>query len=91
MLPNEPLFPVISDGSGSSGSGNFQGVLPSAPSGPSEGWTYINSGDNGYYIYFCGAWQLIVQLTCQDAFLLLEDGSFVLYEDGTSRLVLENH
>lgn len=90
MISSEPLFPVISNGS-SSGSGNFQGVLASAPSNPTEGWTYINSVDHGYYIYYCGSWQLIVQLTCQDEFLLLETGEFLLYEDGTSRVVLESH
>ena len=87
MIANEPLFPVISNGS-SSGSGNFQGVLSVAPSNPSEGWTYINSVDLGYYIYFCGSWQLIVQLVCTEEFLLLETGDFILYEDGTSRIVL---
>lgn len=89
MLPNEPLFPVISNGS-SDGSGNFQGVLAAAPSNPVEGWTYINSVDLGYYIYFCGQWQLIATLVCADEFLLLETGDFILYEDGTSRLILEH-
>lgn len=84
---SEPLFPVISNGT-SSGSGNFQGVLPVAPSNPQDGWTYINSIDLGYYIYYCASWQLILQLVCNEEFLLLETGDFILYEDGTSRIIL---
>ena len=87
MLPNEPLFPVIGQ-EGSGGSGNFQGVLAAAPSNPSEGWTYINSGDNGYYIYYCGDWQLLHTLVCADEFLLLETGDFFLKEDG-NKIILE--
>lgn len=88
MLPNEPLLPVISNAT-SSGSGNFQGVLATAPLNPQEGWTYINSGNNGYYIYFCGTWQLLATLVCADQFLLLEDGGFILLEDG-GKIILEN-
>ena len=68
----------------------YQGVLASPPSGPIEGWTYINSGDNGYYIYYGGAWQLIATLTPAALnFLLLEDGTTLLKEDGF-KLALEN-
>ena len=81
MLPNEPLFPVISN-EGTGGSGNFQGVLVSAPSSPEEGWTYINSTDDGYYIYYCGTWQLLHTLVCAHDFLLLETGDYILKEDG---------
>lgn len=68
----------------------FQGVLASAPSSPQEGWTYINSGDNGYYIYYAGSWQLLHTLTPAAAsYRLLEDGSsFRLLEDGVSKRLL---
>lgn len=88
MISNEPLFPVIT-GEGSGGTGNFQGVLPVAPSNPEEGWTYINSSDNGYYIYYCGAWQLITTLVCVNDLLLLETGDFILKEDG-DKIFLED-
>jgi hypothetical protein len=81
MISNEPLFPVISNGT-SSGSGNFQGVLAAAPSSPQEGWTYINSGDDGYYIFYCGTWQLLHTLVCSHDFFLLETGDYLLKEDG---------
>lgn len=89
MTPNEPLLPVLSNGS-SSGSGNFQGVLAAAPSNPQEGWTYINSGDDGYYIYYDGTWQLLHTLTpAQLSFLLLETGDILLKEDG-DKVALED-
>jgi len=89
MNSSEPLLPVISNSTGS-GSGNFQGVLASAPSNPEEGWTYINSGDNGYYIYYGGTWQLLHTLTPATAsYFLLEDGFYFLYED-TGKLILES-
>jgi hypothetical protein len=37
----------------------FKGVLAAPPGSPVEGWTYINSVDSGYYIYYGGAWQLL--------------------------------
>lgn len=71
-------------------SGTFKGVLASAPSTPLEGWTYINSGDNGYYIYYGETWQLLHTLTpAALEFLLMETGEFLLLEDGTSKLALE--
>lgn len=68
----------------------FQGVSASAPSGPVEGWTYINSGDNGYYIYYGGTWQLLHTLTAAGlSFLLQENGDFILQEDGSSKIAQE--
>ena len=71
--------------------GQFHGLLASAPSGPAEGWTYINSGDDGYYIYYGGTWQLLHTLTpaTPGGFILLEDGFFLLQEDDTSKVIQE--
>ena len=64
-------------------SSDFRGVLGTAPSAPQEGWTYINSSDNGYYIYFGSAWQLLHTLTpAALEFLLLENGDTLLLENG---------
>lgn len=61
----------------------FRGVLAAAPTGPEEGWTYINSGDNGYYIYYGGTWQLLHTLTAGAAsYILLENGDRLLFENG---------
>jgi hypothetical protein len=61
----------------------FKGVLASAPSSPIEGWTYINSVTNGYYIYYSGSWQLIATLTpAALEFLLLETNDILLLETG---------
>ena len=70
---------------------NFKGVLASAPASPVEGWTYINSGDDGYYIYYDGSWQLLHTLTPGTAsFYLMEDGtSKYLMEDGVSYYIME--
>lgn len=68
----------------------FQGVLASAPANPSEGWTYINSGNSGFYFYAGGYWWLWNTLTRGEAGiegLLLEDGSEFLLEDGTPALL----
>lgn len=67
----------------------FLGVSSSAPSSAQNGNTYINSTDNGYYVYW-GSWQLIGTLTPPTgSFLLLEDGTEILLEDSTE-LVLES-
>jgi hypothetical protein len=69
-------------------SGNFLGLLGSEPLSTIEGKTYINLVDNGYYIYYGGTWQLLHTLTAAAAtYLLLEDSSFILLEDG-SKLIL---
>lgn len=61
----------------------FRGVLATAPSNPIDGWTYVNSGDNGYYIYYGETWQLLHTLTpAALEFLLLETGDFMLLETG---------
>lgn len=41
---------------------SFKGVLASAPADPSFGDTYIDSVDNGYYIFW-GTWQVLATLT----------------------------
>jgi len=88
MLPSEPLYPVISNET-STGIGQFLGIFASAPSNPEEGNTYINSTDNGYYIFYGGTWQLLHTLTPSTPFfLLLEDGFYLLQED-TGKLILQ--
>lgn len=69
-------------------SGNFKGVSGSAPSSPDQGWTYINSGNNGYYIYYGLTWQLLHTLIATTSFMLLESGDILLLESG-DKLVLE--
>lgn len=62
---------------------DYPKILATAPSGPKEGYTYINSVDNGYYIYYGGAWQLLHTLTpAALEYLLLESGNFFLLETG---------
>lgn len=61
----------------------FRGVLGSAPSGPETGWTYVNSSDHGYYIYYGGTWQKLHTLIAAALeYLLLETGDFLLLETG---------
>jgi hypothetical protein len=69
---------------------NFRGVSATAPSSPQEGWTYIDSDDNGYYIYYGESWQLLHTLTPAALnFLLLESGDILLKEDG-DKLALQS-
>ena len=68
----------------------FRGVLSVEPTTPIDGWTYINSSDNGYYIYYGGSWQLLHTLTAAAAsFLLQEDNFFILQEDSSSKFIQE--
>jgi len=61
----------------------FRGILAAAPSSPTEGWTYINSGDNGYYIYYSGSWQLLHTLTAGAvSYILFENSDRMLMENG---------
>lgn len=53
----------------------FRGVLASAPSTPEEGWTYINSSDYKYYIYYGGAWQELHTLTPATVYALELEGA----------------
>jgi len=42
------------------------GFIPSyasAPTGPSDGWMYLNTVDNKMYIYYGGTWQELHSLT----------------------------
>ena len=41
---------------------DWKGSLASAPTGPSTGWCYRNTGNNNYYYYYSGSWrQMSVQ------------------------------
>ena len=79
---------LMTTGTGGGGGGDFMGVFPTAPDNDAPGKTYINSSDFGYYVYFCGMWQLVKWLACSIGdFILLEDGSPILMEDGTNILL----
>lgn len=41
----------------------FQGVLAAEPSSPQQGWTYISSVTNNFYIYYGTQWQVLAGLT----------------------------
>jgi len=69
--------------------GTFQGVSSSSPSSPQDGWTYINSSTNGYYLYYSGTWFLLHTLSTGTSFFLLEDGFKLLLETGADSLLLE--
>lgn len=63
--------------------GSFRGILGTAPSNPIEGWSYIDLSDNKYYIFYGGAWQVLITLTPPtDSFFLLENGFSLLEENG---------
>ena len=63
-------------------------VLASAPTSPTEGSWYINSGDNKVYVYYGGTWQDLHALTPAAAnYLLLESGDSLLLESG-DKLIL---
>jgi hypothetical protein len=72
------------------GSSNFKGVLASAPLFPQEDWFYINSIDNGYYVYYGGTWQLLHTLTpAAHDYWVLEDGTFVVFDEaGGSKVIV---
>jgi hypothetical protein len=60
----------------------FLGVFADPPAPTIEGCQYINSGDNGLYIWYGGTWQLVATLVpLALVFLLLEDDAFLLKED----------
>jgi len=73
-------------------SDRFAGVFGSAPLNVEEGTTYINSTDNGFYLYAGGVWWLWTTLTptsSSEYNILLEDGFILEFENGTFSL-LEN-
>jgi hypothetical protein len=61
--------------------GFFQGVLPSAPANPQEGWAYINAVDSFLYYYYDGAWQVVGILVPGDS-ILQENSDLLLLETG---------
>jgi hypothetical protein len=64
---------------------SFKGILSIDPASPDQGWTYINSTNHGYYIYYGGAWQLLHTLTpAENVDLTNEDGTTLTNEDGTT-------
>lgn len=73
----------------------FLGVKSTAPATAKEGNTYVNSVDNGYYIYYGGTWQSLHTLTPAELYELLQEtggtDSILLESDsgGTDFLALE--
>lgn len=73
-------------------SDRFAGVFTAAPLNVEEGTTYINSTDNGFYLYAGGIWWLwkILSPTSSSNYnILLEDGFGFLLENSSAAL-LEN-
>ena len=69
----------------------FKGVLATAPVGPADGWSYIDSTNNNLYMYYGSDWWCLGTLTVSggsvgDA-LLCEDGEQLLCEDGQALLL----
>lgn len=70
--------------------GQFKGARTSAPSTATNGDSYLNTSDDTLYMYYSGAWRVIITFTVSLSYFLQEDGtSFILLEDGTSKLALE--
>lgn len=64
--------------------------VSSDPASATEGSIILNTTDDTIKIYYAGSWQTLHTLTAAAAtFLLLEDGSFFLQEDGSSKIQLE--
>lgn len=64
-------------------------IVSSEPASAKEGSLIIDSSDNGMKVYYGGTWQLLHTLTFTSTpALLLEDGFYILLEDG-SKLLLE--
>ena len=49
---------------------NFKGSFSTPPANPQEGWMYIDTDDAGLYIYYNGAWVMIMTLTAAGAYVL---------------------
>lgn len=58
----------------------FRGVKSSEPSNPKQGWTYVNSTDHGYYIYYGNTWQLLHTLTPASQENVIFDGENVIFD-----------
>jgi hypothetical protein len=68
----------------------FLGIFAVAPASPGEGDTYINSGDNNYYIYYGGTWQVLHTLTPATlSIFLLETGTDALLKEDSDKLALQ--
>lgn len=64
-----------------------RGILADAPATPDEGWVYLNSGDNKYYVFYNKDWREFIGILL-GYYLLTETGDKILLEDG-SKLMLE--
>jgi hypothetical protein len=53
--PTTGLLDIV----GSGGTDSFKGILPVAPAIAIEGDSYVNSSDDGYYLYYSSQWQLL--------------------------------
>lgn len=63
--------------------------VSSDPASATEGSIILNTTDHTIKIYYSGSWQTLHTLTSGASYLLLEDGSFFLQEDGSSKILLE--
>jgi hypothetical protein len=64
---------------------HWRGVNSSAPVGI-DGDYYINSNDNGYYVYYSGGWNLVGTAILSTG-ILLENGDYMLLE--TEDIILQ--
>lgn len=68
---------------------NFMGLYATAPYGY-DGYFYINTVDNGYYVYYGDAWQLLHTLTPSMVdHILLENGGKIINEDMSGHIIKE--
>jgi hypothetical protein len=89
LLLDQTTPQTIINGAPNFSKGIIHGILASAPTSPTEGCMYVNSGDDTLYIYYGGTWQALHVLTpAALSFLLLEDGTTLLLETG-DKLALE--
>jgi len=64
-------------------------LLSTAPTSSQQGWMYINSVNDTLYVYYGNTWQALHILTPEVfKYLLQEDDSYILCEDGT-KLAME--
>lgn len=67
----------------SSGDASVIPIYPIAPSSPVEGQEYINSSDNGWYVYYGGTWNLVFTFGAPvSSYILFENSDRMLMENG---------
>ena len=81
--PITAKFDLVQDLTGYLNRDHWRGVSATEPDGV-EGDYYINSVDNGYYIYYNGGWSLVATTIppVTTTGILLESGDYLLLETG---------